>query len=65
MPFAHDSKNWYYDYKNGHVQRAGASLLNLTTNHLFQKEVNKYIHFWNTEFVSLASIGYKVRIQTF
>jgi len=40
----------------------GASLFNLTSNHLFQHEVNKYIRFWNTEFVSLASIGYKVGI---
>jgi hypothetical protein len=62
MPFALDSKDWFYDYKTGHVQRRGASLFNLTSNHLFQRELKKYIRFWNTEFVSLASIGYKVGI---
>lgn len=62
MPFTHDKKNWYYDYKTGHVQQAGSALSNLTSSHLFQHEIDKYTKFWNTEFVSLASIGYKVNI---
>jgi len=63
IPFAHDSKNWFYDYKTGHVQRANSSLFNLTNSHLFQKEVNRYIHFWNTEFAPLAVIGYKNGVE--
>lgn len=63
MEFGHTTKNWYYDYKTGHVKRSTASLSELTKNHLFKAEIDRYIHFWTTEFAPLASIGYKVHIH--
>ena len=62
FPFARNSTDWFYDYKTGHVQRENSSRFNMTNNHLFQKELDRYINFWNTDFAHLAVIGYKVRL---
>jgi hypothetical protein len=63
MEFGHTTKNWYYDYKTGHVKRSTTSLSELTKSHLFKAEIDRYIHFWTTEFAPLASIGYKGGVE--
>ena len=62
IPFSHDSKDYYYDAKDGHVMRANSSLTGLTNSRVFKSEMDRYIKFWNTKFAPLATIGYKVSI---
>jgi len=63
IPFDHKTKNWLYDYKTGHVTRASSSLSNFTDSSSFTAEIDRYIHFWTTEFAPLASIGYKKGVK--
>jgi hypothetical protein len=62
IPFNHNTKNWLYEYKSGHIQRSNSSISKLTSHHSFQAEIDRYIHFWKTEFAPLATIGYKVTL---
>jgi hypothetical protein len=62
MPFGNGGNGtWLYDYKTGHVQHSTLSITTATLSPLFQAELKKYTHFWNTKFAPLASIGYKVK----
>ena len=55
--FPLNSMDWFYDYNTGHVQSENLLHFNMTSNHLFQKEFNRYINFWNTNFCDLGWVG--------
>jgi hypothetical protein len=61
-PFGYNSSLWLYDWRTGHVEQQSSSLATLTQNSLFQAEIEKYTHFWNTKFAQTATVGYKVRV---
>ena len=61
MPAANPGNNtWLYDYEHG-TQRGISSIPNITSDPVFQAEIDRYTSFWNDEFAPFISIGYKVR----
>lgn len=65
FPFAYTSPVWLYDWRTGDTEELSLPLSELTSHALFQKEIKKYIKFWNTVFAPMASIGYKARARYF